>query len=405
MNMLRRPEPIETVVLGISIVVLACAFIGLGAVDAARLPRFPDVVRVCLLVTALCLLAEVFPGRIAHRAVALAVHCAVLVVLLFTLEARLPMLEILCVLVLEIQLWLRLPSVGAAVLNALVLAGATPIGLLAGAAAEDRAAVALCCGVFAFFCGLAAHYREQLVERTDALAFQTRAVENLAAANRSFIERMEDVEAESAERERMRITRELHDSIGYAMTNMTMMMNAARYLIEQDPPKLLEYCLKTKDLASSTLSETRGILYKLRAVDKTVPSAPSFFYALCQDFAQATGVRTDCSVGNLATRLPERIFAALFRAMQVAFINALRHGHAAHIALSFWQTENELRMRVWNNMPPGGEGREVPGEGIGLKGIRERLEAVRGGLVVGPVADGFQLVVTIPREELDRETD
>jgi signal transduction histidine kinase len=403
MSMLRRPEPVEVVTLCISIVVVAYSFLEFALVDAAVLPKFPDVVRLGLAATTLCLLTEVFPDKIAYRAAALIVHYVVLVVLLFTFEARFLLLEILCVVVLEIQVSTRISSLRAAALNGLVLASVTLIGLSAGGTMGDRGAVLVCCGVFAFFCGMFTYYREQLVETTNSLAFQTRAVENLAAANRSFVEHMEDVETESTERERLRITRELHDSIGYAMTNMTMMMNASPYLIEQDPPKLLEYCSKTKDLASATLGETREILYRLRAVDNSISSAPSFFFKLCRDFAEATGVRTDCHIGNLAARLPERVFAVLFRAVQVAFINALRHGHAAHIALSFWQTENELRMRVWNNALGEPDGSDVPDEGIGLKGIRERLQALRGQLVVGFVADGFELAVTIPREELERE--
>ena len=242
--------------------------------------------------------------------------------------------------------------------------------------------------------------------KTNALSFQRRSVENLAAANRSFIEHMENVEAESAERERLRITRELHDSIGYSMTNMAMMMSASRYLIEEDPDKLLEYCSKTKNLASTTLRETRQILYKLRTTGKrAIPSTPNFFIKLCLDFAEATGVQTDCNVGNLGGKLSERVFATLFRTVQVAFINALRHGNAQHITLSFWLAEDELRMHVWNNIQGSADDYDAMSEGIGLNGIRERLEIMRGRLKLGPVADGFEFVVTIPREELEHETD
>jgi signal transduction histidine kinase len=404
MSVLRRPELIEVVILCLSILVIAYSFLAFASIDAVLLPKFPDVVRLALAVTVLCLFSEVFPARTVYRVSALILHYLMLVVLLFSLEARFILLEILCILVLVIQISTRISSLLAAILNGIVLASATLIGWSSGGMMVDRGAVLLCCGGFAFFCGLVTHYREQLVEKTNALAFQSRAAVNLAAANRSFIEHMEDVREESAERERLRITRELHDSIAYAMTNLIMMMNASRYLMEQDPRKLLDYCSKTKDLASTTLDETRKVLYQLRTADQGTPIAPAFFFKLCRDFAQATGVQTDCNIGNLDERLPERVFTALFRAVQVAFINALRHGHAAHIVLSFWQTENELLMRVWNNIPSGSESYNMPDEGIGLKGIRERLQVLRGQLSVGFVTDGFELVVTIPREEMERET-
>ncbi len=62
-------------------------------------------------------------------------------------------------------------------------------------------------------------------------------------------------------------------------------------------------------------------------------------------------------------------------------------------------------MQVWNSTESGSGADDNLTEGIGLKGVRERLESVRGSLVVGPVADGFQFVVRIPSEELENEVD
>jgi signal transduction histidine kinase len=183
------------------------------------------------------------------------------------------------------------------------------------------------------------------------------------------------------------------------MTNIAMMMNASRYLRDENPEKLVEYCQKTKELASSTLQETRQILYKLRAVSgQATQSAPVFFARLCRDFSEATGVTTDCHVGNLPPSVNERVFGTLFRAVQVGFINALRHGSAGHIVLAFWVTEAELIMRIWNDTPLKALD-PAAGEGIGLRGIRERLEVLNGRLSYGPVTDGYQVMIRIPREE------
>ena len=240
---------------------------------------------------------------------------------------------------------------------------------------------------------------------SEVIDVQYRSLENLVAANHSFIEQLENVEIESAEKERQRITRELHDEIGYAMTNISMMMNASRGLLDTSPETLLEYCKKTRQIAANTLRETRMTLYKLRGIEQKVTQNPAIIFTkLCQDFDAATGIRTECHSGNLATRINEAIFSVLYRGVQVGFINALMHGNARHIRLSFWVDDDELLMRIWNDTTMSAADSAVIAEGIGLKGMFERLSVVGGTLRYGAVIDGFEFVVSIPKEELSRAT-
>ncbi|MBT3271543.1 MAG: hypothetical protein HN368_00190, partial [Spirochaetales bacterium] len=228
----------------------------------------------------------------------------------------------------------------------------------------------------------------------------------LHSASQSFIEHLENVEEESAERERFRITRELHDEIGYSMTNVTMMMNAAPHLVTENTSKLLEYCLETKQVASRTQRETRKILYKLRDIQKqALPGLPIFFSKLCMEFSKATGIHTECNTGNLPERINENIRNILYRTVQVGFINGLRHGNAGHIKLFFWQDKDELRMTIWNDVMERVVDVSSMHEGIGLKGVRERIESVRGKISMGQSAGGFRLQVAIPSIEVSIESD
>ncbi len=394
--MFRRPEWIEIVIAGISLVVLA--YVNLPEVNArsAGLMRSEILVGSCL--TALCVVGASTLQRKVHRAGLLLLHFFSYILLLTALAGSNLIAEILLLLLLELHVSLRLPLRPALATNGVVLAATTLVGL--GSGAVDRVDVLLFGAIVLFLAELAVYYRERLVRASGTVELQSRSLENLAAANQSFVAHLESVEAESAERERLLITRELHDCVGYGMTNIAMMMNASRYLKDENPEKLVEYCQKTKELASSTLQETRQILYKLRAVSaQATPGAPLFFARLCRDFSEATGVRTDCHVGNLPSSVNERVFGTLFRAVQVGFINALRHGSTGHIVLGFWVTDAELCVRIWNDTPRGLSDPEAVGEGIGLKGIRERLDLVNGRLSYGPVPDGYQLTIMIPREE------
>lgn len=394
----RGPERIEIAVTGISVVVLLqVVMTSLRITDPAP-DRFTILAGCCA--AFLCIAAGSFLARSALRIACLLLLFLDCLMLLSAFGGRSLGAEILLLLLLEVSVSLRFPVTIALAANAAILGFTTLVGVSFGCTAAQRIEVLLFGGLIAYLAEIAVFYRERLVRAANTVEYQSRSLENLAAANHSFVAHLESAKAESAERERLMITRELHDAIGYSLTNIAMMMNAARYLARENPEKLVEYCRKTRELASSTLQETRQILYKLRVVtEKATENPPLFFTRLCQDFAQATGVRTECHLGNLPASLDDRVFTALFRSVQVGFINALRHGSAAHIRLAFWLTDAELQMRVWNDTPIRLPDAEAAGEGIGLRGVRERLEAVSGGLSYGPVPDGYEMVVTIPREE------
>ena len=199
----------------------------------------------------------------------------------------------------------------------------------------------------------------------------------------------------------MRITRELHDSLGYSMTNILAMMNAIQYLIGKDPKKVGEYCSRTKSLATTTMEETRATLYKLRAVPETAPrNARIFFYKLCSDFQEATSVTTECHLGNLPEMLPGQVFHLLLRSLQVALINAVRHGKATHIRVFFWLDAVELRTTVWNSADLRLQMSAATREGIGIRGVRERLREFGGSIDAGYTEDGYMFALAIPRREV-----
>ena len=116
-------------------------------------------------------------------------------------------------------------------------------------------------------------------------------------------------------------------------------------------------------------------------------------------------IRRYCVHKRVQDRMNEVVFNVLFRGVQVGFINALRHGNAGHIRLSFWVSDDSLRMRIWNDTAISAADSAVITEGIGLRGMYERLETVGGALRFGTVADGFEFVISIPKDELNRATD
>ncbi len=90
-------------------------------------------------------------------------------------------------------------------------------------------------------------------------------------------------------------------------------------IVDMDPKKVKDYCLKTKEMAAATMNETRDTLYKLRALSRETPENPSIFFdKLCRDFSEATSIATECHPVNFTTMLPERIFKTIYRGRRIS---------------------------------------------------------------------------------------
>lgn len=397
----RTPEALESACFAIALLFAALAVV--PSIEGAH-GAHEDLT---VLLTALLLLvfaAELFLNQTVDVVVASTVHFFVVLALVALLDDRQLLLQTIAVCTFIANASLRFGSRIAAQSSAAVMLGELILDhrlLLDGEVRFLLHAVAQISLVLGFHALV--RYRENWVRISRELAHCVASLRNSAAANESFIKHITEVREESASNERMRITRELHDLLGYAMTNIGMMMTAAPYLMNKDPAKLASYCKMTKELATNAMDETRRTLYRLRQIRSEVPSEPAIYFdRLCRSFAAATSVSVDCNTGNLPHAISERVFHVLFRSMQVGLTNALRHAHARRIRVSFWLTRQALSLTIWNSVDSTRTYRAPAREGIGLSGVRERLAELGGSLAAEPTKDGFRLVILIPAEEVLR---
>ena len=245
---------------------------------------------------------------------------------------------------------------------------------------------------------LVTRFREKVVIDQRTIRDLNRAFDNLTTSNlglQSYAARAED---ESAQNERNRITRELHDSVGYAMTNIAMTMNASMVLLKSQDNGTLENLIEnTRQTANKCLQETRSTLYKLRSIDDPRPVGLNALSHLARVYSDATAIPVVIEYGNTVDSYGEQIDSAVYRFVQESLTNAFRHSKAEKIRIRVLlrQDGNRIAARVWDN----GSGMQDVKEGIGLKGMRERIEHLRGSVSYANVADGFEIWATVPFTE------
>jgi signal transduction histidine kinase len=216
-------------------------------------------------------------------------------------------------------------------------------------------------------------------------------IDRLASANEGFQTYTRFIEEKSMETERKRITSEVHDAVGYTLTNIIMMSREAGLLSRNDAflSALLE---KISRQAQDGLQEARFALRVLRAIDRSGPTLHEAVMKLVVFFRDATGVDISVNFGNMIENPSETVRDTLAGVIREGLTNSLRHGKASRIDVSFWIGDGWLSLDMLDN----GVGADIIEEGIGLAGMRERIGTLDGTLQAGNVPGGFRLKVSLP---------
>jgi signal transduction histidine kinase len=221
------------------------------------------------------------------------------------------------------------------------------------------------------------------------------ATANLAEINLQLQEYAAMAEHQAITNERKRFGREIHDTLAYMLTNLIMMLEAAIAITPVKTNELRGHLGRTRDQAKEGLAEVRRALHKLRPI-QIQASGLSAINNLVKAFTKATHVEVELNLGDVPLNFGEEIDLTIYRLVQEGITNALRHGKASRIALSFNCKENGVNIWIKDN----GVGSSEIEEGFGLLGMRERIERLGGNLQVSSkLGEGFLLVVWLPIEQ------
>ncbi|MGE5605474.1 MAG: sensor histidine kinase [Bacteroidota bacterium] len=214
----------------------------------------------------------------------------------------------------------------------------------------------------------------------------------LAETNIQLQEYAAIAEEQSVTQERKRISREFHDTIGYTLTNLVMMLEAAKDLYQENPEELTDHLERTRDQAKEGLLEIRRTLHILRTEENRTRGLAAI-QNLVNAFTKATHLEVDLNLGDAPLHLGEEVDWAAYRLVQEGITNAIRHGKATQIYISFFRKDEGIAIQIRDN----GSGTSCIEEGYGLIGMRERIERLGGRLsTASKPGEGFKLDAWFP---------
>ena len=246
---------------------------------------------------------------------------------------------------------------------------------------------------------------QESVERTALLAgwFLCGVVTGLAGSNWQAYLRQTEQRALEAERtreeaalrrageERLRIARELHDSLTHSISIVKLQAGVAVHLArkrgEEVPPALLAI----QEAGGEAMRELRATLEVLRTDE------PAGTPALLVERARAAGLGVDLNVTGEECALSAPLDRAVYRIVQESLTNAARHAGPAKVRVELAYEKDHLTVRVDDDGAADPD--RPPQHGHGLTGMRERVTALGGTLSTGPRDEGgFSVCAHLPLE-------
>jgi signal transduction histidine kinase len=202
--------------------------------------------------------------------------------------------------------------------------------------------------------------------------------------------------------ERLRIARELHDVVSHSISTINVQAGVAAHVMTERPEQARDALLAIKETSRDTLRELRGILHVLRGVDEVEPRGPAPGLAqldILVDTATQAGVPTTASVIGMTRPLPPAVDLAAYRIIQESLTNVVRHAAPARAQVTVAYDPTQVVIEVNDDGRPVANHPDRNGQpaGLGIPGMRERVEAVGGKLEAGPRADrGFRVRAILP---------
>lgn len=209
----------------------------------------------------------------------------------------------------------------------------------------------------------------------DALISVYRSQQELAEAHEQLRRYAAKIESQATLQERNRIAREIHDSLGHALTAQTILLENALLYLPPQADQAKSYLVSATESAYQALREVSQSVSTLRTSPLKKESLQQAIPTLVRDVCEPAHIVPRCLI-ELPEFLPEDINLALFRIVQEALTNTVKHSQAALVEVKLVAKCDRLHLQVIDN----GKGFDPSKNttGFGLRGMRERATALGG---------------------------
>jgi len=223
------------------------------------------------------------------------------------------------------------------------------------------------------------------------------AEEALASVGRRLIEAQEE--------ERKWIARELHDDIGQRIALVAVELDRCGQQVTNAPTIVRDHIRQASQLVSDVSDDIQAISHRLHSSKLEYLGLATAAKTFCRDLSEQRHVRIEFKHSDIPAALPKEISLCLFRVLQEALQNAVKHSGAADVSVKVQGTLDGIHLTVSDSGVGFNWRHAVNGRGLGLISMRERLRLVNGELSIqSEPGRGTTILARVPHGPQDHPT-
>ncbi|MGN0356132.1 MAG: sensor histidine kinase [Muricoprocola sp.] len=239
--------------------------------------------------------------------------------------------------------------------------------------------------LFIVYCVFVINEQRDTIEEVNSLYHE------LQTANEQLQEYADMSERMAQTRERNRLAREIHDTLGHTLTGIAMGLDACMALIDISPEMTKEQLEKLSTVSREGITDIRRSVNELRPDALERLSLDVAIRKMITDMSKMSDVQIFFETDVRKMQFDEDEENAIYRVIQESITNAVRHGKAKKIWITMQRQEGEIVLTIRDN----GIGCKEIKSGFGTRHIRERIEMLRG-TVSFDGHNGFTVTANIP---------
>lgn len=241
--------------------------------------------------------------------------------------------------------------------------------------------------LFCFIAYIVSMFLNQMSERKRIMTL----FQELEAKNEQLIMQSKELEVATQVKERNRLAREIHDTLGHSLTGITTGIDACVMLMDIAPEATKQQLKAIAEVARQGIKDVRRSINALRPDALEHTNLKQGLQQMIEETSRSTGVEIvfNCSLELAIFSTDEEDI--IYRIVQESITNGIRHGKATHIDVNICREFNNLYIAVLDN----GIGCKDPKKGFGLHHMEERLQMLNGELTYSG-ENGFEIHAKIP---------
>lgn len=215
--------------------------------------------------------------------------------------------------------------------------------------------------------------------------------EKLDKANEELKSYAKTVEKMSETRERNRLAREIHDTLGHTLTGIISSLDGCITLIDISTDATKKLLKKTRDVARQGMVDVRRSVNALRPDALEKRSLKEALEGIINDAETTAGVNIEAGLEIDDIKFAEDEEDAIYRTVQESITNAIRHGESGNIKIELLHKDGKVIIDVQDD----GKGCENIELGFGLRHMQERVKLLNGSLIYES-NNGFHVHAEVP---------